>query len=257
MRAARSLPTANACIPPPPHYHAFFSFLCRIPVEGFFGIFFSFWARLILKVIVDFTGNVGLRHPHEVGGAMWLYSLCLSLVGLPLAILYYDSKKEEEDDIIVEKAWKVCFTLLPFLCVVFSIFIIIIKKEYRKTFVSVKTGKDLTMSYFDREKDREKALLFLRNKRHWKEIEMEVANWVREKWKTWMKEKPDWLDDNMKSRIPPHMIPVNRDRISLMGLRKSMTLTLGMTHLSAANGPHNSRTSVFGVKRVTPDENMR
>ena len=42
---------------------------------------------------------------------------------------------------------------------------------------------------------------------HWKSIEDEVRGWVEANWSKWEEEKPTWLDENMKARIPVEWIP--------------------------------------------------
>ena len=56
-------------------------FLYWVQVEGFFGVVVSFVVRVIVKVIADFTGCLLLRHPYELGGAVFSLSvLWVSLV---------------------------------------------------------------------------------------------------------------------------------------------------------------------------------
>lgn len=43
------------------------------PISGVVMFVVSFLARIISKVIADFTSIVQLRHPNEVGGAYWTF----------------------------------------------------------------------------------------------------------------------------------------------------------------------------------------
>ena len=42
-----------------------------VRVEGVFGVVVSFVVRVIVKVVADFTGCLLLRHPYELGGAVF------------------------------------------------------------------------------------------------------------------------------------------------------------------------------------------
>ena len=187
---------------------------------------------------------VHFRHPNEVGGTYWSFGFFLALASLPMAVYYYEIEVENEE---VVKLWNACYALLPCSLFIMSVFLANIKSEYRKTFWSTGKAKDMTLSYFERSEDGIKALVFIFNRRHWKSIENDVEEGVRESWKRWMAEEPDWLDDNMKARIPPHMIPSIKDREKvkeLQGERKRLSL-LGRFSVR--------RSSFIGAKKVSPE----
>ena len=50
-------------------------FLYWVQVEGVFGVFLSFLVRVAVKIIVDFSGCLLLRHPCELGGAVFSASM--------------------------------------------------------------------------------------------------------------------------------------------------------------------------------------
>ena len=175
-----------------------------MPLEGSLEIIASLLCRIIVKVITDFTSNTQLRHPNEVGGAYWIFGLGFTLASLPLTIMYY---QDIGDETIAEIAWDACSVLLICSLVFIVVFFMNIDKEYRGTFWSMAKTEDNTLKYFESSKDEVKALIFTMNCRHWKSIERNVEEWVFENWRRWMDEQPEWLDDNMKARIPPRMIP--------------------------------------------------
>ena len=50
-------------------------FLYWVRVEGIFDAPLSALARVVIKVIVDFTGCLHFRHPYELGGAFFSVSM--------------------------------------------------------------------------------------------------------------------------------------------------------------------------------------
>ena len=161
-----------------------------------------------------------------------------------MAVYYYEIEVENEE--VVKLCWKACYWLPLSSLLIVSVFFANVKSEYRKTFWSTRKAKDMTLPYFESSEDGIKALVFMFNRRHWKSIENDVEEWVRESWERWMAEEPDWLDKNTKASIPPHMIPNIKDREEVNELR------------------HKRRRSSFGRRRsslkgantvkVTPDE---
>ena len=49
------------------------------------------------------------------------------------------------------------------------------------------------------------------SRRHWVTIEKNVRDWVRENWASWEDEKPAWLTDAMKAKVPVEFIPTSGD----------------------------------------------
>ena len=63
---------------------------------------------------------------------------------------------------------------------------------------------------------------FGRSKHHWISIEEEVRAWVEANWERWMEEKPKWLDEGMRARIPVEYIPTAAGRSKERGRRASV-----------------------------------
>ena len=57
-------------------------FLYWVQVEGVFGVLLSFIVRVAVKIIVDFTGCLLLRHPYELGGAVFSAGVLWVSVGV-------------------------------------------------------------------------------------------------------------------------------------------------------------------------------
>ena len=199
-----------------------------LPLDGFLGFVVSLIIRVIAKVIVDYTSNPHFRHTYEVGGAYWAFGFVLTLACLPLTVLFYEKTGGNEN--VAQIGWNSTLFLIPCALMLMAAFITNIKREYRHTFYGLARGKDVTLSYFKSNEDRRKILVFKNNYRHWREIDGKVEKWVRENWERWMEEEPEWLDENMRNRIPPRMIPnqleekesqLERKMSSLKGRRRS------------------------------------
>ena len=185
----------------------------------------SLLARVIVKLVTDFTSNAQFRHPNEVGGIYWIFGFVLSLASLPVAIMLGEA--------IAIVGWNICITLMLIPVSAFAVFFVTIKKEYRKSFYSSERGKDLAVRRFlNSNDDATKAdAIFPNSKRFWKKIKGEVEAWVRQNWERWIEEEPEWLDDNLKSLIPVSMIPNVEDKKEIEYLqrdrRRSSLLSVG------------------------------
>jgi hypothetical protein len=64
-------------------------FMYWMPVEGVGGLAVSLLVRVIVKTLTDFAGIIQLRGAGEMGGAMWLWAMCLALVAPWVAVPVY------------------------------------------------------------------------------------------------------------------------------------------------------------------------
>ena len=176
----------------------------------------------------------------------WLFSFGLSLISLPMAVLYYELNGG--DGSIAEVAWTGCYILPACIVLTMLVFFSTIKKEYRKTFWSTSTSRDFIVSYFDSDKDKVRGFVFISNPRYWKEIEDKVARWVSLNWERWMEEEPDWLDDSIKANIPIWMIPTKA------GKEKIEKLQRGRRRSSVDRGGRQHRSSFLGAEKVAPKD---
>jgi hypothetical protein len=180
-----------------------------LPFGGNTEIFSSIIARVIVKIILDFTSIAHFRHPNEVGGAYWLFGLVLTMGSLPVSIYiaspYVDGKAIDIASSIVKY-----FILITTLC--FTVFFLNIEKKYWHTFWSTQTSKAQKMAYFlEGNNDAEKSQVFTCSRRQWVSIEPAVKRWVEINWATWEEEQPKWFTDVMKAKVPVDFIPANGD----------------------------------------------
>jgi hypothetical protein len=126
---------------------------------------------------------------------------------LPIAILVAERRDLAEE--VVSFAWTVVGTFIPCTVVLFAVFFFNIENTYWGTFYSLERGKDLTVKGFrDGNEDGKKGYaVFTNSMRHWRSIEEEVKAWVEANWERWEEEKPKWLDDAIRARVPVEYIP--------------------------------------------------
>jgi hypothetical protein len=192
-------------------------FLHWLPVEGVGGLFTAILMRVVSKTLTDFTGILQLRGAGEVGGAMWLWTMFLSLVAPWVAALVYFAIPADADE---EKAGAAslgfgqsdAFRLLGGLSMgwilAFGLFLSLMAKKYRSSFWSMETGSTWIQSYFlQGEDDLSKSNIITKNKGKWKAIEPQVKEWVREGWVGWEREKPAWFTDPWKAKVPVDWVP--------------------------------------------------
>jgi hypothetical protein len=78
-------------------------FLYWMPVEGVVGVPFALLLRVIVKTLTDFTGVLQFRAAGEMGGALWLWTMCLSLVAPWVTVPVYFGSLTKESTIVTEE----------------------------------------------------------------------------------------------------------------------------------------------------------
>jgi hypothetical protein len=177
------------------------------PLKGKAEVLLTFLMRLTTKPISDFTSVLQLRHPNEVGGQYWAFSLFLTMASLPMAMHIFKSQggKGEAERL----GWIFITYLIPCVAGVYILFFATIEGKYLNTFFGGLKGRELTVKNFrEATNDENKALFSLqRSRHHWSTIEEEVRSWVESSWERWEEDKPKWFNETMKSRVPVEFIP--------------------------------------------------
>jgi len=170
-----------------------------VPVDGTFGLFVSLLMRVVVKTITDFTGVVQFRNFPDLGGMYWTANMFLALaVSFVSVWVGGGGKKEFIMVAIASGAWALTFGL----------FLLVMKKEYRGTFFSTKSGKQHTMEFFlEGKDDAAKSSLFNNNKMLWRAIRGDVKEWVKANYWRWEAERPEWLTESWIAKVPPDMFP--------------------------------------------------
>jgi hypothetical protein len=180
-----------------------------IPLGGNIEIVNSIFFRVLVKIIVDFTSIVQLRHPNEVGGAYWLFGLVLTMGSLPVSI-YLASPYVDEGAIDI--ASSIVNSFIPITALCFAVFFLNIERKYLHTFWSTQTSKDYNMAFFlEGSSEAIKIQVLAKSRHHWVSIEGEVKKWVELNWAKWEEEKPEWFTDVIKASVPVEFIPSDGD----------------------------------------------
>ena len=225
-----------------------------LPLSGVVEFIASVLARVIVKLVADFTCIVQFRHPNEIGGIYWLVSLLLSLLSLPLVVQYHRNIMDADNETnksFLDLAQKACYALPLCSIASLSVFFLSINKEYRKTFFSTERGKDFTVRKFlTSNEDAVKAdAVFCNTQRHWNTIEDVVHKWVRNNWEKWKLEQPAWFqDEGIRGNIPSHMIPNEKDREKVEDLQHERRRSSFIGRVSGTR-----RSSSVGAEKVTPE----
>ncbi|GMH61390.1 hypothetical protein TrST_g6702 [Triparma strigata] len=182
-----------------------------IPLVGASGIMLSFTARVAGKLLVDFTALLHARHPYELGGVYWAFTLlstpvvCLVFGSRYLNYVESEDGKAAELSMILDstQVYGIIGCLFVVQATAFLLFLKNINPEYIQSFYSAKTGNEQVMGSFMDYKDGEhKLLIFTDNHKKWTRIREEVMEWVNEKIPEWNNTKPEWWDARRKATIP-------------------------------------------------------
>jgi hypothetical protein len=174
------------------------------PIDGAAGLFVSFLHRLVVKTIVDYTGNVHFRGSAELGGVYWSVNMIMAIpASFAASHVYYTYSDPTEEFVMKEKTARLVLgSLGGAWLVLFVLFLMLMKKEYRKTFWSLETGFEWAQKFFLRGKtDDVKAGVIGCNRKQWEAIEGDVKAWVLDGWEEWEDTSPEWFTDVFKSSL--------------------------------------------------------
>jgi hypothetical protein len=136
--------------------------------------------RVIVKVLVDFSGCVHFRHPLELGGAYWLFNAVMSQLSCIISVILYDRYFVGDAKISGPFLYGTVGVLAAVWLVAFCAFLLIIKREYVHSFVSLQSGSDYVISYFrDNVDEAQRKRIFYNNELMWQSIRPAARAWVR------------------------------------------------------------------------------
>ncbi|GMH72353.1 hypothetical protein TrST_g13245 [Triparma strigata] len=200
-----------------------------VVVTGITLVFCNVSLRILMKIAVDWACITHFRHPLELGGGYFSFTMALTiLVGMSVALVYRqeDTEITGEDDGIEER-FVVYFMAgcCTGLTLSYATFLKRINQKFVRTFFDTRTGDEYLASEFRRSLkedndtdtgDSFKHNIFAYNERKWKYIiEDEVKCWLNENVTSWLDSKADFFTDFRKSQIPTWAIddPVVLNRI--------------------------------------------
>lgn len=171
---------------------------------------FSLFFRVVVKTIVDFSGNLTLRNPFEVGGTYFTFTLLTTQVAMIVVAGVYNEHaggaNKLDAALVTGGAWAlsaawagVFLFFIAFQCV----------PTHRWTFFSPQTGWQMSQSYFlANDDDETRMLVFGCNTNHWeRDLGEEVKEFTVGNWTKWCTERPEWFDAVLVSTVPDEYIP--------------------------------------------------
>jgi hypothetical protein len=126
-------------------------------------------------------GCVHFRNPVELGGSYWLFNAVMSQVSCVASVVLYNRYYVGGAKIAGPVLYGIVGALGAVWLVSFCAFLLIIKREYVHTFVSLQTGSDYTISYFrdNVANEARRIRILFDNERTWCSIRGAVKWWVR------------------------------------------------------------------------------
>ena len=105
-------------------------------IDGALSWIVSFLVRTMVKVIVDFTLLVQLRHPLEFGGMYWSFNIIANQAFCFTSVFLYGKFVEDVDEDMLHMLWMTVGGLFAFSMLNFAGFICLINRSHVNTFFS-------------------------------------------------------------------------------------------------------------------------
>ena len=167
----------------------------------------SLISRVLIKVFTDFAATPQFRHPFELGGAYWLFTLVetqAACIGSCVAYWhFYDGENKIDDAPLFISLAVLVGTWLGAL----GAFLLSIDRAYLHTFVSAETAPQFLHHRFAHfaGNDERRMEVFENHAALWRAFADEVADWVAEHYHE-MVGQP-WLTPAIVETIPDSMLP--------------------------------------------------
>ena len=166
---------------------------------------------VLVSSLVSFIGwqlSTGLsmmhmRHPYETGAFM-------RLVGIGVVhstTLYLAFSGLEFEELTMPMRWVklLIVVLVGVYWASFAGFLFVCERDLIHTFSNFTTSQGFVRSVFEAGRDNAAADIFSKNRRLWKGIEVDLSEWIKERWETWEEEKPDWYTSKWQRKVPEEM----------------------------------------------------
>jgi hypothetical protein len=181
-------------------------FIVWVPGMGYCA---SLVYRAVSKLMVDFCGLPHMRHPMEVGGAYWLFSILANQAICFMSVWayteHYDGPGKLDRAVLFPAFGLLAGVYAAALAGVF----LSIERTYLWTFVSLETGRGIAVRFFNETQgnDELRTQIFLYNERLWGSIREKVAAWCQANYDRWKAESPAWLTPGLLAKIPDDCLP--------------------------------------------------
>jgi len=179
-----------------------------IRVDGAAGMGASLLVRVSNKIITDYTGVVQFRASGELGSVYWTLNMLMAIAAT-FASVHIHFKNDVDEAISEEAAWMAASLLGGAWVAVFLAFLVLMKKKYRATFLSLQTGNDCFQNYFLKtgNTDEMRASIVKRNIHLWQSIRPQVRDWLKENWPRLEEEGTEWFNQVWISNVDDDLLP--------------------------------------------------
>jgi hypothetical protein len=228
-------------------------FIMVIPLPLGAAIAASLLMRISEKIIVDATGCMLFRLPYQMGGACFMSNAVLNLASVPvIAYLYLVYAEDTEEKMGANVVWIFAACMVVLLVVISGDFMArIVVPKFRKTFWSLRTGRQLSESMFlDNTEDDLRVNIFTDNIMLWSRIEEDVREWTMENWERWDQEKPAWFTGVVIASVPDDFIPP-KFLARMGGARQRRGSAVKDFHRPSVYGQGGSVVAVAGLTDTT------
>jgi len=235
-------------------------FLCWMRVDGKLAVIISIFYRLLVKVILDYSGCLLLRLPNELGGFAFSVSMLWAQMFPFVALQLYTSEDENEDEDEMKdnvRIFLICSFALWLL--LYIAFFALIKIKYVNTFFSTQTAGQYACEWFQTADDDQGRFgaAFYNRISFKKPIERDVKEWVANNIAMWKEIRPDWF---IVEKIPDEFLPDDvfeavggsKRRRSSIRVRESLREFIGVTDVSTRAAIANRERSVRSNRVVVP-----
>ena len=182
-------------------------------LDGIASFFVSLIWRLVVKLVNDFTAMPHLRHPFELGGAYWLYSMIWSAVSLGISLVI--KQGQQQPQIKVLDLEYICLGLTFTWAVSFGVMMTCAESKFRHTFWNTKTSRDHAYDNFVNGSEAARMNLFTLHSSLWMPFKKQISSWLEENWDNWYIESPIWFNNHMIALIPDDILPSGVEEMTL------------------------------------------
>ncbi len=127
--------------------------------------------------------------------------------------LFSADYRKASSSLAASTLWRVVGSLEAIFILFFLLFVVLIRKEYIRTFFTTSSGKQFNVyKYRQAKSDQSKIEVFGSHKSYYSSIREELTEWVHENWEDWNDEGAEWFTERVKASVPEEMRPANRKR---------------------------------------------
>ena len=163
--------------------------------------------RVLGKIYVDFSGNPHLRHPFELGGAVWMLTMFETQGVLVASTIAYSRLYSGEDKVDDAPLFTALAVLVGTWALALATFLLSINRTHLSTFVSTETGPQFLRRSFNHHAgdDEQRMEVFANHPSMWAAFADVVQAWVAQQHAT-MSVQP-WFTPEVKALIPNAFLP--------------------------------------------------